>query len=176
MASRKMTGFKLTKKVDTRATSPMTPPPSATTPVCRWSWSSNKSSDDFSPVHPQSTAVRVPIAESTETLRTDDAPLAVEDILSPEDEVGRLENARKRLATRQIELESIIRRANEAMDIVRTKLCKDLQLLEILKEEIEKAGSGPVREQLEQDFHDGIPHNISRFLSLFGRMLMQKNI
>jgi hypothetical protein len=52
------------------------------------------------------------------------------------------------------------------MDIVRTKLCKDLQLLEILKEEIEKAGSGSVREQLEQDFHDGIPHNVSRF-SLF---------
>lgn len=145
----------------------MTPPPSATSPPCRWSWSSNRSSDDFSPVRPQSQTIRTATAVSTETsLRTDDAKLAIEDILSPDDEVDRLENARKRLATRQIELESIIRRANEAMDIVRTKLCKDLQLLEILKEEIEKAGSGAVREQLEQDFHDGIPHNVSRFPSL----------
>jgi hypothetical protein len=171
-----MTG-KLTKKGDMRASSPMTPPPSATSPTCRWSWSSHRSSDDFSPVHPRRTEIHPPAPVSTETsLRTEEAPLAVEDILSPDDEVERLENARKRLATRQIELESIIRRANDAMDIVRTKLCKDLQLLEILKEEIEKAGSGAVREQLEQDFHDGTIHNVFRFPFLFGRKLIGKSM
>jgi len=40
------------------------------------------------------------------------------------------------------------------MDIVRQKLCKDLGVLEVLKGEIEKAGTGSLREELEQDFHD----------------------
>jgi hypothetical protein len=42
------------------------------------------------------------------------------------------------------------------MDVVRQKLCKDLGVLEVLKGEIEKAGTGSLREELEQDFHDGI--------------------
>ena len=86
------------------------------------------------------------------------SPVANEDILSPYDEVDRLENARTRLSQRHFELSRIIRHANETMDLVRRKLCKDLQLLEILKEEIDKAGTGPERDQLEQDFHDGIQH------------------
>lgn len=42
------------------------------------------------------------------------------------------------------------------MDIIRRKLCKDLGILEILKGEIEKVESGPMREQLEADFYNGI--------------------
>lgn len=134
IAKEVMVGGKPTREVTTQTTSPMTPPPSATAPSnCRWSCSSGTPTEVLSPV-------------------------ANEDILSPYDEVDRLENARTRLSQRHFELSRIIRHANETMDLVRRKLCKDLQLLEILKEEIDKAGTGPERDQLEQDFHDGIQH------------------
>jgi len=140
-----MVGGKLTRKVvTTQTTSPMTPPTSATAPPnCRWSWSSESPTEVLSPV-------------------------AKEDILSPYDEVERLENARTRLSQRHFELSRIIRHANETMDLVRTKLCKDLQLLEILKEEIDKAGTGSERDQLEQDFHDGISLSPPPPITYFG--------
>jgi hypothetical protein len=46
------------------------------------------------------------------------------------------------------------------MDIIRRKLCRDLGIMEVLKAEIEKAGSGPMREELEMDFHNGIQYHI----------------
>ena len=46
--------------------------------------------------------------------------------------------------------------ANNEMDLVRRKLCKDLEVMECLKEEIEKAGHGEMRERLEEDFHQGM--------------------
>ena len=136
-----MVGGKLTRKaVTTQTMSLMTPPPSATTPSnCRWSWSSESPTEVLSPVEKQ-------------------------DILSPDDEVERLEKARARLIQRQFELSRIIRHANDSMDLVRRKLCKDLQLLEILKEEIDKAGTGPIRDQLEEDFHDGIQNSFPALL------------
>lgn len=74
-----------------------------------------------------------------------------------DEEHSRITKARQRLARREIELRQIIRHCNYEMDIVRRKLVKDLQVMEVLKEEIDKAGTGDLREQLEQDFHDGIP-------------------
>ena len=73
-----------------------------------------------------------------------------------DEEYSRITKARQRLARREIELRQIIRHCNHEMDIVRRKLIKDLQVMEVLKEEIDKAGTGDLREQLEQDFHDGI--------------------
>ena len=72
-----------------------------------------------------------------------------------DEEHARVTKARQRLARREVELRQIIRHCNHEMDIVRRKLIKDLQVMEVLKEEIEKAGTGDLREQLEQDFHDG---------------------
>jgi len=72
-----------------------------------------------------------------------------------DEEQSRITKARQRLARREVELRQIIRHCNHEMDIVRRKLVKDLQVMEILKEEIDKAGSGDLREQLEQDFHNG---------------------
>jgi len=63
--------------------------------------------------------------------------------------------ARQRLARREIELRQIIRHCNREMDVVRRKLVKDLQVMEVLKEEIDKAGTGELREELEGHFHDG---------------------
>lgn len=57
---------------------------------------------------------------------------------------------------RDLELRQIIRHCNMEMDDVRRKLCKDLDILEILKGEIENSGMGPMREQLEVDFYNGI--------------------
>jgi hypothetical protein len=76
------------------------------------------------------------------------------------EEYDRLIKARERLARREIELRQIIRHCNGEMDIIRRKLCKDLGIMEILKAEIEKAGSGPMREELEMDFHNGIQYQI----------------
>jgi hypothetical protein len=76
-----------------------------------------------------------------------------------ENELDRVIQAQQRLARHEIELRQIIRYCNSEMDIVRRKLCKDLQILEMLKEEIDKAGTGPLREDLEQDFHDGMLYN-----------------
>jgi uncharacterized protein (DUF2267 family) len=73
-----------------------------------------------------------------------------------DEEHSRILKARQRLARRHIELRQIIRHCNKEMDVVRRKLVKDLQVMEVLKEEIDKAGTGDLREQLEQDFHDGI--------------------
>ena len=50
----------------------------------------------------------------------------------------------------------MIQMTNKEMDLVRRKLCKDLEVMECLKEEIEKAGQGEMRDQLEEDFHHGI--------------------
>jgi hypothetical protein len=72
-----------------------------------------------------------------------------------DDEYERIQKARERLALRDIELRQIVRHCNGEMDVVRRRLVKDLEILEILKEEIEKAGDGPLREQLEMDFHHG---------------------
>ena len=77
-------------------------------------------------------------------------------ITTADDEHERISKARERLARREVELRQIIRHCNGEMDIIRRKLCKDLGVMEVLKGEIEKAGTGPLREQLEQDFHDGI--------------------
>ena len=63
--------------------------------------------------------------------------------------------ARQRLARREIELRQIIRHCNSEMDVVRRKLVKDLQVMEVLKEEIDKAGTGELREELEGHFRDG---------------------
>jgi hypothetical protein len=73
-----------------------------------------------------------------------------------DNEHERILQARQRLARREVELRQIVRYCNSEMDVVRQKLCKDLGVLEVLKGEIEKAGTGPLREELEQDFHDGI--------------------
>jgi hypothetical protein len=73
-----------------------------------------------------------------------------------DDELERILKARERLARREIELRQIIRHCNGEMDIVRRKLVKDLEVMEVLKAEIEKAGTGPMRDQLEEDFHNGI--------------------
>jgi hypothetical protein len=72
------------------------------------------------------------------------------------DEFERITQARQRLARREIELQQIVRYCNSEMDVVRGKLVKDLQVLEVLKGEIEKAGTGPLRETLEEDFYNGI--------------------
>jgi len=72
-----------------------------------------------------------------------------------EGEYHRLTRARLRLSKRKEQLRGMIAGCNDEMDIVRRKLCKDLEVLEVLKEEIEKAGTGSLRDQLEQDFHNG---------------------
>jgi hypothetical protein len=72
------------------------------------------------------------------------------------EEVDRIDKARERLARRTVELETFVLQCNEEMDIIRRKLCKDLGVMEVIKQEIEKAGTGPTREQLELDFHNGI--------------------
>ena len=77
-------------------------------------------------------------------------PTALDD-----DEYKRINKARERLARREIELRQIIEYANGETATLRVKLVKDLEILEILKEEIEKAGTGPLREQLELDFYNG---------------------
>jgi hypothetical protein len=77
-----------------------------------------------------------------------------------DDEFDRILKARDRLARREIELRQIIRHCNGEMDIVRRKLVKDLEVMEVLKGEIEKAGTGPMRDQLEEDFHNGTSHEI----------------
>ena len=85
-----------------------------------------------------------------------DMPETQEIVESPvEDEQHRIVKARERLARREVELRQIIRHYNGEMDIVRRKLCKDLQVMEVIREEIDKAGTGPLREQLEEDFHNG---------------------
>lgn len=111
---------------------PLSPPlSSSSTNVSRsWSWNcSNQAPSDV-----------------------DDAPI------SPigDDEYQRISKARRRLAQREVELRQIIRHCNEEMDFVRRKLCNDLGIMEILKGEIEKAGTGPMREELEMDFHNGM--------------------
>jgi hypothetical protein len=63
--------------------------------------------------------------------------------------------ARQRLARREIELRQIIRHCNREIDGVRQKLFKDLRVMEVFKEEIDKAGSGELREELECHFRDG---------------------
>ena len=63
--------------------------------------------------------------------------------------------ARQRLARREIELRQIIRHCNREIDGVRQKLFKDLRVMEVFKEEIDKAGSGDLREELEGHFRDG---------------------
>lgn len=77
-----------------------------------------------------------------------------------DDEFERILKARDRLARREIELRQIIRHCNGEMDIVRRKLVKDLEVMEVLKGEIEKAGTGTMRDQLEEDFHNGTSHEI----------------
>jgi hypothetical protein len=67
----------------------------------------------------------------------------------------RINKARERLRRREMELREVIQYCNGEMDLVRTRLVKDLEILEILKGEIDKAGTGPLREQLELDFHNG---------------------
>jgi len=79
------------------------------------------------------------------------SPMSAEE----EDEYHRLTRARLRLSKRKEQLRGMIAECNDEMDIVRRKLCKDLEVLEVLKEEIEKAGTGSLRDQLEQDFHNG---------------------
>lgn len=88
--------------------------------------------------------------------RNADVPESQEIVESPtETEHYRIHQARQRLARREVELRQIVRHCNGEMDVVRRKLCKDLQVMEVIREEIDKAGSGAMREQLEQDFHNG---------------------
>lgn len=58
----------------------------------------------------------------------------------------------------------MIQMTNQEMDLVRRKLCKDLEVMECLKEEIEKAGQGEMRDRLEEDFHHGTNPPLSRLL------------
>jgi hypothetical protein len=80
--------------------------------------------------------------------------------LPNENEFQFIAKARERLAHREIELDQIIHHCNSEMDIVRKKLCKDLRVMEMIKGEIEKAGTGPMRDQLEADFYDGTTFNV----------------
>jgi hypothetical protein len=96
-----------------------------------------------------------------------------------DDEYERILKARQRLARREVELRQIIRYCNGEMDMVREKLCKDLEVMEILKGEIEQAGTGPMREQLEQDFHDGMtlfysPALILEYIAYVATLTKQK--
>jgi len=77
--------------------------------------------------------------------------------LSPptDEEHLHLLNALQRLARREIELRQIIRHCNHKIDDVRRNLFKDLQVMEVLKEEIDKAGNGEFREELEGHFRNG---------------------
>ena len=106
--------------------------PSAASASTHWSWTSHCSNEE-------------PAEES------DPPPSPID-----ENEFDLINKARERLALHEIELREIIRHCNMEMDIVRGKLCKDLGILEVLKGEIEKAGTGPLREQLEVDFYNGI--------------------
>ena len=106
--------------------------PSPCPSPARWSWGSRESTCSATKLEP------------------------VETTIFEHDEYGRINKARERLARREIELRQIIRYCNGEMATVREKLVKDLEILEILKEEIDKAGTGPLREQLELDFHNGI--------------------
>jgi len=100
----------------------------------RFSWSSNCSSRT-SPTESQVDAVPV----------------------SPDDnEVQRLVKARERLARRELELRQVVRYCNSEMDFIRRKLCQDLEVMEVIKEEVEKAGTGSMRDQLETDFYIGM--------------------
>jgi hypothetical protein len=106
--------------------------PSAASTTTHWSDKSHYSSDEETEEH--------------------DPPYSPID----ENEYERINKARERLAMRDLELRQIIRHCNTEMDVVRRKLCKDLDILEILKGEIENSGTGPMREQLEVDFYNGI--------------------
>ena len=110
----------------------------------RWSWCSRDTE----------ITQNTEIGMSAET-KMDDPPASPTSPVTDE-EHSRILKARQRLARREIELQQIIRHCNSQMDIVRRKLVKDLQVMEVLKEEIDKAGTGDLREQLERDFHDGI--------------------
>jgi hypothetical protein len=111
-------------------TYPAPSPPSTSSGLSRWSWGS----------HPSNTA------------GVSETPVQTVD----DDEYERIVKARQRLARREIELRQIIRYCNGEMDVVRQKLCKDLEVMEIIKSEIEQAGTGLLREQLEEDFHNGM--------------------
>jgi len=102
----------------------------------RFSWSSNCSTI-ITPVETYDLALPTPTS-------------------TPDTEIELITKARERLAGRQRELEQVIQHCNCEMDVVRRKLCKDLGILEVIKGEIEKAGTGPIRDQLETDFYDGI--------------------
>ena len=106
--------------------------PSATSTSTRWSWTSHYSGDEQAEGDPD--PPRSPIDKN---------------------EYEQINRARERLALRDLELRQIIRHCNMEMDIIRRKLCKDLAILEILKGEIEKVGTGPIRDQLEVDFYNG---------------------
>jgi len=121
----------------------------------RWSWCS----------HDTEITQNTEIGINAETIMDDG--LAAPTSPVTDEEHSRILKARQRLARRQIELRQIIRHCNSQMDIVRRKLVKDLQVMEVLKEEIDKAGTGDLREQLERDFHDGAG---AILLGLMGRV------
>jgi hypothetical protein len=113
------------------------PTSSTSSPLsARFSWSSNRSTV-MTPIETYDLALPQPTSQD-------------------ENELELINKARERLAGRQVELENVIQQCNSEMDIVRTKLCKDLRVLEVIKGEIEKAGTGPMRDQLETDFYNGM--------------------
>ena len=136
------------------------------TSKCRYrlspAWSRNSTSPCSSPQSPSSGSPRWSWNSHCSQINGDIPDSYDLPPLSPlnDDEHERIKKARERLARREVELRQIIRHCNGEMDIVRRKLCKDLGVMEVLKGEIEKAGTGPMREQLEEDFHNGRKNSV----------------